>query len=46
MCKNEIHDYDEKVCSQFSDTVSHKIDFKTYGLFRDYPPAWGLKIAL
>ena len=31
-----------KICVQFSDTVSHKIDFTALGLHKDQPLAWEL----
>ena len=45
-CKNEIADKDEKICSRFSDTVFHWIDFTDNGLHRDLPRAWELRIQL
>ena len=44
MFKNEIQDKNEKLCTRFSDTISHKFDFTAYGLHRDHPPAWVLGI--
>ena len=38
-CRNEIADHYEEICSRFSDTASHKIDFTSYGLHRDHPQA-------
>ena len=38
--KNE--DNNEKISSRFNYTFFHKIDYMTYGLERDYPPAWML----
>ena len=32
----------KNICSRFSDTVSHKIDFMAFDLNRDHPPAWEL----
>ena len=39
VCKNEIEDNNEKICCRFGDTVSKKIDFTDYGLYRGHPPA-------
>ena len=44
--KNEIQDIKEKICSPFSKTVSHKMDFSTYGLHWDHPPAWELSVII
>ena len=43
-CKNKIEDKDVKICSRLNDTVSDKIDFTDYGVHRDHPAAWGLKV--
>ena len=39
----KIEDKNEKICSRFNETMSHKIDSTIYGLHRDHPPAWELK---
>ena len=41
-----IEDKNEKICSRFSDTVCHKIDFTAYGLNIDHPPALALNFLL
>ena len=40
MGQNFIEGKNEKICSRFSETVSHKIDFNGH---RDRPPAWELR---
>ena len=44
MCIKEIEDNNEKICSRFSDTVSHKFEFTAHGLFWGHPCAWGLTL--
>ena len=36
--KNEMEDFNHKIWSRFSDTVSHVIDFMACGLHWDHPP--------
>ena len=40
--KNEIEDNNEIKYSLFSEKVSKTIDFTTFDLYRDNPPAWEL----
>ena len=41
-CKIKIKDNNEEKCKEFSDLVSHKIDFKANGVNRGHPSAWEL----
>ena len=43
ICKNEIADKKENICSRFSDKIAQKIDFTAVALYRDYPPVRKLK---
>ena len=38
-----ISDDNEKLCSQFTATASHKIDETAYGIHRDHPSTFGVK---
>ena len=39
---NKIEDDNEKIYSPFSETISQKMDFTAFGLYRDHPQAWEL----
>ena len=43
-CKTEIESNNEKIYSRIRSTVSNKIEFTAYGLHRDQPPAWEVKV--
>ena len=44
--KNEIEVKIKKICSRFSATGSHQIDFTAYGFHKDHPPTWKLRSEL